>query len=54
MNLDESIQTLEEAFASDPIDVEKARTAAVGLRYWTNIEKAAREWQPGKGIELQH
>jgi len=24
------------------------------LRYWTNIEKAVREWQPGQRVELHH
>lgn len=52
--LDATVQLLQKAFAQTPPDVETARTAAVGLRYWSNIDKAAREWQPGKRVELQH
>lgn len=52
--LDATVDTLKEAFSKQPPDTEAARSAAVGLRYWNNIEKAAREWQPGKRVELQH
>lgn len=52
--LDAAVHDLREAFAKDPPDVEAARSAAVGLRYWANIDKAAREWAPGKRVELQH
>ncbi|UZJ51873.1 hypothetical protein CBS101457_001193 [Exobasidium rhododendri] len=54
VNLDQAIEHLKAAFDAEPVDVEKAKKAAVGLRYWTNIDKAAREWQPGKPIELLH
>lgn len=52
--LDATVDVLKEAFSKQPPDTETARSAAVGLRYWNNIEKAAREWQPGKRVELQH
>ncbi|PWN35243.1 Co-chaperone Hsc20 [Meira miltonrushii] len=52
--LDATVNLLREAFSQQPPDTETARSAAVGLRYWNNIEKAAREWQPGKRVELQH
>ncbi|CCF50326.1 hypothetical protein NDA10_007601 [Ustilago hordei] len=52
--LDQTEETLAQAFAQNPPDLETARQAAVQLRYWTNIEKAAREWSPGKRVELQH
>lgn len=54
VNLDQTVEKLEEAFSVDPVDVEKAQKAAIGLRYWTNIDRAAREWQPGKPVELIH
>ncbi len=46
--LDAAVDTLAQAFAASPPDLASAREAAVQLRYWTNIEKAAREWSPGK------
>lgn len=52
--LDATVETLAKAFGSQPPDLETAREAAVQLRYWTNIDKAAREWSPGKRVELQH
>ncbi|KAN0062851.1 molecular chaperone [Thecaphora frezii] len=52
--MEAAIHTLSEAFAASPPDLAKARKAAVELRYWTNIDKAAREWSPGKRIEVQH
>ena len=52
--LDATVETLAKAFGASPPDLATAREAAVQLRYWTNIEKAAREWAPGKRVELQH
>nr|CDI55992.1 related to Co-chaperone protein HscB, mitochondrial precursor [Melanopsichium pennsylvanicum 4] len=50
----ETEETLAKAFGASPPDLVTAREAAVQLRYWANIEKAAREWSPGKRVELQH
>lgn len=52
--LEATIEKLKQAFAQTPPDLETAKEASVQLRYWTNIEKAAREWSPGKRVELQH
>ncbi|SPO30100.1 related to Co-chaperone protein HscB, mitochondrial precursor [Ustilago trichophora] len=52
--LEETVERLAEAFGETPPNLESAREAAVQLRYWSNIEKAAREWSPGKRVELQH
>ncbi len=52
--LQATVDRLAQAFDSKPPNLEEAREAAVQLRYWTNIEKAAREWVPGKRVELQH
>ncbi|EPQ27261.1 uncharacterized protein PFL1_05184 [Pseudozyma flocculosa PF-1] len=52
--LDAAVEELGKAFGSSPPNLETARKAAVELRYWTNIDKAAREWSPGKRVELQH
>lgn len=51
---DEAIAQIKKAFTSDPPNVQDASKASVSLRYWTNIQKAAREWQPGKRVELEH
>ncbi len=33
---------------------EELKKLTIELRYWSNIEDACREWQPGKPITLQH
>lgn len=53
-SLQRTLGTLASAFGSSPPDLGAAREAAVQLRYWTNIDKAAREWTPGKRVEIQH
>jgi len=45
---------LDQAFAHAPLDTQRVQALAMQLRYWTNIDKAIREWQPGKRPELQH
>lgn len=52
--LQRTLNTLATAFESSPPDLDAARQAAVQLRYWTNIDKAAREWSPGKRVKIQH
>ncbi|SPO31252.1 related to Co-chaperone protein HscB, mitochondrial precursor [Ustilago trichophora] len=52
--LEETVERLAQAFGETPPNLESAREAAVQLRYWSNIEKAAREWSPGKRVELAH
>ncbi|PWN47932.1 Co-chaperone Hsc20 [Violaceomyces palustris] len=52
--LNSSIKALADAFSSNPPDLEKAKKATIELRYWTNIEKAAREWSPNDRIEIHH
>ncbi|PKI83020.1 molecular chaperone [Malassezia vespertilionis] len=43
--MDAVLTGLEHAFAQEPRDLEQVKSLAVQLRYWTNIEKAVREWQ---------
>ncbi|WFD18275.1 molecular chaperone [Malassezia caprae] len=45
---------LDQVFADIPLDTQRVQALAMQLRYWTNIDKAVREWQPGKRPELQH
>lgn len=52
--LREVLSQLDEAFATTPLDTERVQKLAIQLRYWTNIDKAVREWQPGKRPELLH
>ncbi len=35
-------------------DFGEAKKAAIRLRYWLNIKKAADDWEPGKEIRLEH
>lgn len=48
----ETAEVLKAAFAEG--DLEAAKKAATELRYWSNIQKACREWEPGQRIELKH
>ncbi|WFD25303.1 molecular chaperone [Malassezia nana] len=52
--LREVLSQLDEAFATTPLDTERVQKLAIQLRYWTNIDKAIRECQPGKRPELFH
>jgi len=42
-HIERTIQQLGEAFAAEPADIQAAREGSVRLRYWLNIEKAAKE-----------
>ncbi|WFD02066.1 molecular chaperone [Malassezia obtusa] len=48
------LRALDEAFAQTPPDTAHIKSLAIQLRYWTNIAKAAQEWQPGQRVELHH
>ncbi|CAR23373.1 J-type chaperone JAC1 [Lachancea thermotolerans CBS 6340] len=45
-------QTLGEAFAQH--DWDRAAQLTVELRYWTSLDRAVKEWEPGKRLELNH
>ena len=53
-HLRDVLHELDAAFAAPHTDTDRIRQLAVQLRYWTNIEKAVREWQPGQRVELHH
>lgn len=53
-HMQDVLTQLDEAFAHTPLDTQRVQALAMQLRYWTNIAKAIREWQPGKRPELQH
>ncbi|KAE8215796.1 hypothetical protein CF327_g940 [Tilletia walkeri] len=53
-HLEQTISALGSAFGASPPNLEHARKLTIELRYWLNIDKAAREWAPGARIELQH
>ena len=53
-HLSEALAALDEAFAANPPDINAAIRLIAELRYWTNIDKAVREWQPGQRVELHH
>jgi len=53
-HLARTLSSLSTAFSASPPDFDTARKLTVELRYWLNIDKAAREWAPGKRVELQH
>ncbi|CAD6886440.1 unnamed protein product [Tilletia controversa] len=53
-HLEHTLTALGNAFGASPPDLEQARKLTIELRYWLNIDKAAREWAPGARVELQH
>ncbi|KAF2088117.1 Co-chaperone Hsc20 [Saccharata proteae CBS 121410] len=52
VKVDESVKLLDEAFRTD--DVERAKSEAVRLRYWVNIQDSLDQWEPGKPVVLSH
>lgn len=50
--IEDSVKTLEDAFANDNMDAAKAE--AVRLRYWINIGDSLHAWEKGKPVVLQH
>lgn len=54
VHIDRVLGALNEAFSEPHPNTNRIRQLAVELRYWTNIDKAVREWQPGQRVELHH
>ena len=52
IRIQQSIKTLEQAFAED--DVELAKSETVKLRYWMNISESIANWEKGKPVVLEH
>ncbi|KAL1924822.1 uncharacterized protein VTP21DRAFT_4476 [Calcarisporiella thermophila] len=50
--MEETINGLSDAFRNK--DFKRAKQLAIELQYWVNIERAIKEWAPGKRIELHH
>jgi molecular chaperone HscB len=50
--IEESVKTLEDAFAAD--NIEAAKAEAVRLRYWINIKDSLHAWEKGKPVVLEH
>lgn len=49
-----AMQGLARAFGSDPPDLGRAKSLAIEMQYLKNLERAAREWQPGKRVQVVH
>lgn len=45
-HMQQVLAELSQAFEQTPLDTDRVRDLAVQLRYWTNLEKQIREWQP--------
>ena len=41
-----AIESIKEAFTSDPPNLTGAKILAVQLKYWQGLEEAAKEWTP--------
>ena len=45
--IEESVQSLEEAFGKD--DLERAKAEVVRLKYWIGVEEGIKNWEKGDG-----
>jgi molecular chaperone HscB len=52
--IQETMDGLAAAFGANPPDLTRAKMLAIELQYLKNLERAAREWQPGKRVEVIH
>ncbi|CCG82696.1 Putative uncharacterized protein [Taphrina deformans PYCC 5710] len=50
--IDNELKTLADLFSQ--AKWQDAKTSAVKLRYWLNIQKAATDWEPGSEVRLEH
>ncbi|GHJ86012.1 hypothetical protein NliqN6_2414 [Naganishia liquefaciens] len=53
-HIQEAMRGLAEAFGRHPPDLTRAKALAIEMQYLQNLERAAREWQPGKRVEVVH
>jgi molecular chaperone HscB len=53
-HIQEAMRGLAEAFGCEPPDLVRAKALAIEMQYLQNLERAAREWQPGKRVEVVH
>lgn len=51
---DQVVQELAETFKTQPVDFERAKTLTTKLQYLQTLDNAAKEWQPGKRVEITH
>ncbi|CEH13923.1 Mitochondrial J-type chaperone [Ceraceosorus bombacis] len=54
LRLQSTLRALDDAFSKAQPEYEKIKSLIIQLRYWMNIDKAAREWSPGQRVELKH
>ena len=48
------MKQLLEVFSSSPVDLDRAKSLTIELQYLQNLDNAAKEWQPGKRVEITH
>ncbi|KAH8080541.1 Pyruvate/Phosphoenolpyruvate kinase-like domain-containing protein [Filobasidium floriforme] len=48
------VQNILEVFSSSSVDLERAKGLTIELQYLQNLDNAAKEWQPGKRVEITH
>lgn len=53
-HIQEAMRGLAEAFGRQPPDLTRAKALAIEMQYLQNLERAAREWQLGKRVEVTH
>jgi hypothetical protein len=48
------VDQLKQSFAAKPVDLERAKSLTIELQYLQNLDNAAKDWQPGKRVEITH
>ena len=48
------VKQLSEVFRAKPVDLDRAKSLTIELQYLQNLDNAAKDWQPGKRVEITH
>ena len=48
------VKQLSEVFSAKPVDLDRAKSLTIELQYLQNLDNAAKDWQPGKRVEITH
>ncbi|CUM51029.1 uncharacterized protein AC631_03218 [Debaryomyces fabryi] len=52
--IDESEEAIEQLLQKKPLDWNDIMMEAVRLKYWINIQKGIKDWEPGKPVNITH
>lgn len=52
--INESEEAIEKLLQKEPLDWNSVMMEAVRLKYWINIQKGIKDWEPGKPVNITH